>query len=64
MITFTSEELRQLADRIDNAAQYRNLKSYVILEIKKHPNGRSYAEFEQPCHYAECFSSCYKYNEK
>jgi len=35
----------------------------VYLSIKEHPNGRKFAEFEQPCAYAECNSNFYRFEE-
>lgn len=35
----------------------------VYLRMKKHPNGKEFAEFEQPCAYAECYSNFYRFEE-
>ena len=64
MLKFTSEELRKLADIIDNEHKYHNKRGYVILTIKEYPSGKKYAEFEQPSDYAECSSAYHTYNEK
>lgn len=56
MIRLTSEDLRRLADAIENREKYDNMCGVVYLSMKKHPNGAQFAEFEQPCHYAECNS--------
>lgn len=63
MIKLTADDLRQLADRIENREKYGNMCGVVYLTIKEHPNGRKYAQFEQPCQYAECFSTFYRYEE-
>lgn len=62
-IKFTSKDLRRLADAIDNREKYDNMKGVVYLTIKAYPNGRKFAEFEQPCVYAECSSNFYRFKE-
>ena len=64
MIKLTADQLRELADRIDNESKYHNMCGYVIATIERHPNGREYLQFEQPCGYAECFSTYYTYDSK
>lgn len=64
MIKMTSEELRRLADMVENREKYGNMCGVVYVTIKRHPNGREYLEFEQPCGYAECNSNCYRYESK
>lgn len=61
MIRLTSEDLRRLADAIDNREKYGNMCGVVYLTIKEHPNRRKFAEFEQPCAYAECNSNFYRF---
>jgi len=63
-IKFTSEDLRRLADIMDNNTKYDNMCGVAYLSIKEYPNGRQYAEFEQPCSYADCNSSYYRFEEK
>ncbi|SCJ25353.1 Uncharacterised protein [uncultured Ruminococcus sp.] len=63
MVRFTSEDLRRLADAIDNREKYGNMRGVVFLSMKKHPNGRELAEFEQPCSYAERNSNFYRFEE-
>lgn len=63
MIRFTSEDLHRLADAIDNREKYENMCGVVYLSIKERPNGRRFAEFEQPCAYAECNSNFYRFEE-
>lgn len=63
MIRFTSEDLRRLADRIDNGEKYGSMCGVVYLTVEEHPNGRRFAEFEQPCQYAECNSTFYRFEE-
>lgn len=63
MIRFTSEDLRRLADAIDNREKYDNMCGVVYLSIEEYPNGRRFAEFEQPCAYAECNSYFYRFKE-
>ena len=58
----TAQELRELADRIDNTEQYHCGQGYVAVSIGKHPNGREYIEFEQPSIYAECNGRYYRYD--
>ena len=55
-IKITIEELERMVERLKNKAEHGNMKSYVIVTEKQHPNGRKYIQFEQPCHYAECIS--------
>lgn len=64
MIKMTVEDLRHLADMVENREKYGNMCGVVYLTIKQHPNGRKYAEFEQPCGYAECNSNYYRFEEK
>lgn len=63
MVRFTSEDLRRLADAIDNREKYGNMCGVVYLRMKKHPNGKEFAEFEQPCAYVECYSNFYRFEE-
>lgn len=62
-IRFTSEDLRRLADSIDNREKFGNMCGVVYLTIEQHPNGRKFAQFEQPCGYAECNSTIYTFEE-
>lgn len=62
-VTFTSDQLRELADKMDDREKYDNMCSWVFLTIGEYPNGRKYAQFEQPCQYAECFSTFYTFDE-
>lgn len=64
MIRMTAEELRSLADKIENREQYGNMCGVVHVTIKHHPNGREFLEFEQPCSYADCNSNYYRYDSK
>lgn len=64
MIRMTAEELRSLADKIENREQYENMCGVVYVTIKHHPNGREFLEFEQPCSYADCNSNYYRYDSK
>ena len=63
IITFTSDDLRKLADKMDDREKYDNMCGRVILTVGEYPNGRKYAQFEQPCQYAECFSTFYTFDE-
>ena len=63
MIRFTSDDLRRIADAIDNGEKYGNMCGVVYLNIKEYPNGQKFAEFEQPCQYAECNSTFYRIKE-
>lgn len=63
MIKFTPDMLRRLADDIEKNNKYHNKRGYVELTIKEHPSGKQYAEFEQPCIYAECFGTFYRYED-
>lgn len=64
MIRMTAEELRSLADKIENQEKYGNMCGVVYVTIKHHPNGREFLEFEQPCSYADCNSNYYRYDSK
>ena len=64
MIRMTAEELRSLADKIENREKYGNMCGVVYVTIKHHPNGREFLEFEQPCSYADCNSNFYRYDSK
>lgn len=61
MIKLTADDLRRLADRVENREKYGNMRGVVYATIKRHPNGREFLEFEQPCQYAECNSNYYRY---
>ena len=63
MIKLTSEDLRRLADQIDNREKYGNMCGVVYLSIKEHPNGRRFAEFEQPSSFPECGGTFYRFEE-
>lgn len=63
MIKFTSEDLRRLADQIDNREKYHDGRGVVYLTIKEHPNGKRFAEFEQPSGFSECLSTFYRFEE-
>lgn len=63
MVRFTSEDLRRLADAIDNREKYGNMCGVVYLRLGRHPSGRGFAGFEQPCAYAECYSNFYRFEE-
>ena len=54
MVRFTSEDLRRLADAIDNREKYGNMCGVVYLRMKKHPNGKEFAE---------CYSNFYRFEE-
>lgn len=56
MIKLTAKDLRRVADMMDNREKYDSMCGTVRVRIGKHPNGREYLEFEQPCGYAECNS--------
>lgn len=62
MIRLTADDLRRLADQVENQEKYGNMHGYVTVSIKHHPNGREFVEFEQPCQYAECNSNYYRYD--
>lgn len=64
MIRMTAEELRSLADKIENQEKYGNMCGVVYVTIKHHFNGREFLEFEQPCSYADCNSNYYRYDSK
>lgn len=64
MIRFTSEDLRQLADKIDENKRYHDMCEVVYLTICEHPNGKQYARFEQPNGYPDCNSIYYNFDEK
>jgi len=62
VIRMTAQELRELADKIDNTKKYHCGSGYVIIDVGTHPNGRRFAEFEQPSIYAECNGTYYRYD--
>lgn len=64
MVRMTAEDLRRLADMVENREKYGNMCGVVYASIKHHPNGREFLEFEQPCSYAECSSNHYRYEGK
>lgn len=64
MVKMTAEDLRRLADIVENREKYGNMCGVVYVTIKHHPNGREFLEFEQPCSYAECNSNFYRYENK
>lgn len=61
MIKLTANELRRVADMIENREKYENMCGTVRVKIKKDPNGREYLELEQPCEFAECNSYYYRF---
>ena len=61
MVRMTADDLRRLADMVENRERYNNMCGVVYASIKYHPNGLEFLEFEQPCSYAECDSSYYRY---
>lgn len=63
MLKFTPEMLRKLADDIERNKKYHNMCGYVQLTVMEKPNGKRTAQFEQPCMYAECFSTYYRYED-
>ncbi len=62
MLIMTAQEVRELADRIDDTELYNSGLGYVAISIGKHPNGREYIEFEQPSVFAECNGMYYRYD--
>jgi len=64
MIRLTAEDLRSLADKIENREKYGCMCGVVYVSIEHHPNGREFLQFEQPCSYAECNSNFYTYESK
>lgn len=60
MVKITPEYLRWLADTIEQKEKYGCMCGCVYLTMHKYPSGKEYAEFEQPCGYAECTSSYYR----
>ena len=63
MIKLTSNQLRELADKIDEREKFDYMRGVVYVKIEQHLNGKYYLEFEQPCSYAECNSYYYRYDE-
>jgi 1-aminocyclopropane-1-carboxylate deaminase/D-cysteine desulfhydrase-like pyridoxal-dependent ACC family enzyme len=51
------EQLEQLVQRLKRETEHGSMKPYVFITEGKHPNGRKYIQFEQPCYYAECNSN-------
>lgn len=64
MVKMTAEDLRRLADMVENRQKYGSMRGVVYVTMKHHPNGREFLEFEQPCEYAECASNYYRYENK
>lgn len=56
-VKITIEELEQLVKRLKNEVEHGSMTPYVIATEEKHPNGRKYIQFEQPCYYPECNSN-------
>lgn len=63
-VKITLEELERMVRRLKNEAEYGDMESYVIVTEERHPNGRRYIQFEQPCYYAECNSSYERFERK
>lgn len=57
----TADDLRSLADKVENREKYDNMCGVLYVSIQRHPNGREFLEFEQPCSYSECNSYFYRY---
>lgn len=64
MIRLTSDDLRKLADMIENREKYDNMCGIVYASIDENCSGRKTLQFEQPCYYAECNSYYYRFEEK
>lgn len=47
MIRMTADDLRRLADQIENREKYGSMCGVVYASIQHHPNGREYLQFEQ-----------------
>lgn len=58
----TLEQLKLLVNRLENRTKHGDMQPVVTVSIGKHPNGSEYLEFEQPCYYAECNSTYYRYD--
>lgn len=63
MIKMSIEQLKELVERLENRRDYGSMTNKVIITINKHPNGREYLEFEQPCTYPDCNSTYHRYEE-
>lgn len=61
MVRMTADDLRRLADMVENREKYDNMCGVVYAKIKHHPNGQEFLEFEQPSSYVECDSNYYRY---
>ena len=57
MIKITIDQLEDMVNYLKRNVEYNNMMPYVIVSIDKMSNGKEAIEFEQPCYYAECFSS-------
>lgn len=63
MIKITSDDLRRIADAMDNAEKYNNMCGIAYIEIIENCNGKKTLQFEQPCQYADCNSVYYRIKE-
>lgn len=64
MIKITAEELRILADMIEQREKYDCMCGTVYLTLETNAAGKKVATFEQPCQYKECNSYFYRFSEK
>lgn len=60
-IKLTIEQLEKMLKMAKNQAEYHNMRSVFLVSISELPTGDPELEFEQPCSYAECNSTCYCY---
>lgn len=60
-VKLTLEQLENLLSYAKNRVEFGDMRSYVLVSVKKHPNDKEYVEFEQPCIYPECNSIYHRF---
>lgn len=61
-IRISVDQLREMVERMENEQRYHNMCGIVYATIQHHPNGNPILEFEQPCSYADCNSTFYRFD--
>jgi hypothetical protein len=63
-VKITLEHLERLLKQAKNEAEYSDMRKALYVSIKELPNGDTELQFEQPCQYAECNSTYYRYTNQ
>ena len=56
-VKLTIEQLENILTYAKNRVEFGHMEPYVFVSTSKHPNGKEFVEFEQPCCYSECNSA-------